>query len=684
MQELDRKELKGLLQKTTKKIEASKDNIEINSIVEDLVTTLLGSEHASLWIFDETRAVLLRERDESSVREISMLDQRGIIAKSFLTVSGGIYNYLASEKEYVAATDNPDEIRIKSMIIAPIVDGDRFLGIVTAYSSIRQIKNFVEDDMEVLESLSKFLVNVIYYMHPQFREQQVERVYISERLKNGSQQVIKDVEKIQEAKHTEEAPDATLSFLANTVHDIRTPANSMYGFLELLEEQMDNPRLLQYVRNAKESAHFINELTTSILDRVSSQHERAASKPVALNPSKFFADIAENFSANMFNKSLDFNVYVDPLLPKEIIVDDMKLKRVVMNLIGNAYKFTPTHQNIEFSVNYMPEKQKIEISVKDTGIGIAKEKQDEIFKAFKQADEKTHAEFGGTGLGLSISAEYVRELGGELQLSSALDKGSTFYFEMPIKVSNPNPNIEKSTYRQHRFAILLEHHNVVSGHNLMRNMLRMGVGDNSIAIINSLEDIADDTTHLICFQTLLNAESIKAAQERSLKLLVVEEKLLSLARSVEDQPYDVISKYTYYADTLYDFIKGTVRTKVLVVDDDKINIELIKALLEDDFYHVEVAYDGLSALQKLKEASQSGEPFQLSYLDENMPGLSGTEVMTQFRDYEKKQGEKPVLAVSISGDPLRDKSKKSPFDLYVGKPFKKKEIKAVLEQLKKK
>ena len=673
-----------MLQKTTKKIEASKDNIEINSIVEDLVTTLLGSEHASLWIFDESRAVLLREREAPAVREISMLDQRGIIAKSFLTVSGGIYNYLASEKEYVAATDNPDEIRMKSKIIAPIVEGDRFLGIVTAYSSIRQIKNFVEDDMEVLESLSKFLVNVIYCMHPQFKEQKVERVYISERLKNGSKQVIKDVEKIQEAIQTEEAPDATLSFLANTVHDIRTPANSMYGFLELLEEQMDNPRLLQYVRNAKESAHFINELTTSILDRVSSQHERAASKPVALNPSRFFADIAESFSANMFNKSLDFNVYIDPLLPKEIIVEDMKLKRVVMNLIGNAYKFTPTYQNIEFLVNYMPGKQKIEVSVKDTGIGIAKEKQKEIFKAFKQADEKTHAEFGGTGLGLSISAEYVRELGGELQLTSTLDKGSTFYFEMPLEVSDPHPNIEKSTYREHRFAILLEHHNVVSGHNLMRNILRMGVRDNSISIINSVEEITDEISHLICFQSLLNAESIKAAQKRNLKLLVVEEKLFSLATNVEDQPYEVISKYTYYADTLYEFIKGTSRTKVLVVDDDKINIELIKALLEDDFYHVEVAYDGLSALQKLKEASQGGEPFQLSYLDENMPGLSGTEVMTQFRHYEREQSQEPLLAVSISGDPLRDKSTKSPFDLYVGKPFKKKEIKAVLERLKKK
>jgi signal transduction histidine kinase len=101
---------------------------------------------------------------------------------------------------------------------------------------------------------------------------------------------------------------------------------------------------------------------------------------VQFNPSKFFANIAETFSANMYNKGIIFNIYLDPLLPKEITVEDVILKRVLMNLLNNAYKFTPAKHSVTFSVEYDKEGQRLKIAVSDTGIGIAKEKQEEIFK----------------------------------------------------------------------------------------------------------------------------------------------------------------------------------------------------------------------------------------------------------------------------------------------------------------
>ncbi len=113
MEKIDAAELKELLKDTTQKIKSANDNIAINTIVEDLISSVMNSEFASLWVFDETKAVLLRERSDDSVREISMLDQRGVLAKCFLTLTGGIYNYLASEKEYRPKTDNPDEITEK-------------------------------------------------------------------------------------------------------------------------------------------------------------------------------------------------------------------------------------------------------------------------------------------------------------------------------------------------------------------------------------------------------------------------------------------------------------------------------------------------------------------------------------------------------------------------------------------
>jgi len=682
MEKIDAAELKELLKDTTRKIKSADDNIAINTIIENLITSVMNSEFASLWMFDETKAVLLRERSEESVRELSMLGQRGVLAKCFLTLSGGIYNYLASEKEYLAETDNPDEIRMKSKIIVPLLDDDRLVGMLTAYSSIRKIKNFDEDDMEVLEAMVPFLISVIYQMHPNMKTDDVERVYIGERLIEASNNIVERVEEIQQDQKTTETSDATLTFLSNTVHDIRTPANTLYGFLELLEGQLDNPRLLQYIHNAKESAQFINDLTTSILDRVSSQRERAKAKPVQISPAKFFANVAEIFSANMFNKKITFNVYVDPLIAKEIVVEDIMLKRVVMNLIGNAYKFTPSEKTIDFSVEYEASKQRLRVSIKDTGIGIAKEKQSEIFKAFSQAEDDTNVNFGGTGLGLSISAQYVKDLGGELKLKSTLDVGSTFYFDIPVEVINQEPTFKPVRSKNIGIGVLLSNQNVFSAMNLTRYLQQMGLDNESIYTINGITEAPKKMTHLICFQSQLNDEIVTFTQDKKIALLVVEELFLSLLQTEDNDNFNVISQYGYYVNTLHTFISNKVQMKVLVVDDDRINIQLISAILEEEFCQVETAMDGEVALEMLQTAVQEEEPYTLAYLDNHMPKLSGLEVINAFRKFEKSKSASPVFAVSISGDAVEEEQKSKHFNMYVGKPFNKKAIKETLKNVR--
>ena len=680
MERIDADELKDLLNDATRKMKSAEDNIAINTIVENLVVSAMDSEFASLWAFNESKALLLRERSDDSVREISMLDQRGVLAKCFLTLNGGIYNYLASEKEYRPETDNPDEIRMKSKIIIPLLDDERLVGMLTAYSSVQKIKNFDEDDMEILQAMVPFMINVIYRMHPEMKEDESERVYIGERLNQESHSVAKKVEEIKATQKTIETPDSTLTFLSNTVHDIRTPSNTLYGFLELLEDQLDNPRLLQYIHNAKESAQFINDLTTSILDRVSSQRERSQAKPVQVSPAKFFADIAEIFSANMFNKNITFNVYIDPLLPKEIVVEGIMLKRVIMNLISNAYKFTPSQKTIVFSVQYEPSSQRILISVKDTGIGIAEEKQDEIFKAFSQAEDDTSVNYGGTGLGLSISAQYVNDLGGELKLKSELDVGSTFYFNIPVKVINDTETFKPVKNKNIHIGMLMGTQNVFSGKNLINYLQSMGLSNENISPIKSISKTPEKMTHLICFQNQLNDDVTTFTQDKNIELLVVEESFLSLLQDEDKSNFPVISQYGYYANTLHTFISNNAQIKVLIVDDDRINIQLIRAMLEEEFCQIETAMDGEAALDMLKKGVKEGEPYSLVYLDKHMPKLSGTEVIDQFRKFEKKEKQSPVFAVSISGDSVEESKKDKHFNLCVGKPFNKKEIKKTLKE----
>lgn len=115
-------------------------------------------------------------------------------------------------------------------------------------------------------------------------------------------------------------------------------------------------------------------------------------------------------------------------------INSLILKRVIINLIGNAYKFTPRNRSIAFRVTFDDLSQKLKFSIKDSGIGIDKSRQEKIFKNFEQANDDTSDKFGGTGLGLSISAKYIQELGGKLSLNSIIDEGSDFYFELPINI----------------------------------------------------------------------------------------------------------------------------------------------------------------------------------------------------------------------------------------------------------
>jgi len=680
MGQIEIDELKHLVSETTKKIQSLKEKHEINHAVERLITQVMDSEYASLWVFQRDTASLVRARNDNSTNEISMLGQHGVLAKCFFTLSDGIFNYLASEKEYLPDVDNPDNIKIKSKIIVPIIDGENFLGMVTAYSSIKKIKNFTQDDLEILKTLVPFLTNIIYIMYPELKEQE-EEVYINERLIESSQNLVEQVGEIQQQQQQTEESEETLNFLANTVHDIRTPANSLYGFLELLEEQLEDNRLLQYIHNAKESAHFINELTTSILDRISSQRERVSEEVTEINPTKFIANIAETFSANMYNKGIHYNIYIDPALPKEIRTEQTILKRTLMNLLNNAYKFTPSGREVSLLVQYKADEKKMKISVTDTGIGIAPEKQKEIFEAFTQAENDTKEKYGGTGLGLAICSKYVTKLGGKLKLKSQLEQGSSFYFSLPLDIVDPKKMFKPIKSKHVKATILLDKKNIPETKNIARYLIAMGIEKSQIQTLQKMHTIPEDITHLICFQDKLTDEIIREAKNRHIPLIIVEERFLSITEYA-DKHSTLISQYSYYANDLYKFIAGNQPLRILVADDDRINIELMKAILSDEFCHIDTVSDGKKALELLQQSIKDESPYQIAYLDKHMPTLSGSDVIAIYRQEEMKNSMERLFAVSISGDGKPDESNKQLFDMHVGKPFNKKAIKETLSLAK--
>ena len=241
---------------------------------------------------------------------------------------------------------------------------------------------------------------------------------------------------IEARRKAQEAEKAKGMFLANMSHEIRTPLNAILGFTQLLEKKENLDKDVQkYIRIINSSANTLLKVINDILDISKIEAGDISIEEIEFNPNKVFNDIAALFLGKTKEKEIDYEIDIDKL-PECIKSDEHRLKQVLANLIGNAVKFTPQKGKIVLSIKILKEdneKVTLKFSVKDNGIGIPKDKQKDIFKAFSQADGSVIRKFGGTGLGLTISSKIVQKLGGEIEVDSEEGKGSEFYFTLEFK-----------------------------------------------------------------------------------------------------------------------------------------------------------------------------------------------------------------------------------------------------------
>ena len=272
-------------------------------------------------------------------------------------------------------------------------------------------------------------------------------------LRTDITELVKAKEKAQEAER------AKSMFLANMSHEIRTPLNAILGFTQLLEKDNSLPEKVKgYIKIINSSANTLLRIINDVLDLSKLDAGDFVIEKKEFNPNEVFYDIVSLFEAKVKEKNIIYEVEIDKL-PNCIKSDEHRLKQVLANLIGNAIKFTPENGEIKVSIKLLEEtdeKVKIKFSVKDTGIGIPKDKQREIFKAFTQVDGSITREYGGTGLGLTISSRIVRKLGGFIEVESEIGKGSEFYFVLEFEKCNKKiEQVEKETHVNHYTAKVL-------------------------------------------------------------------------------------------------------------------------------------------------------------------------------------------------------------------------------------
>ena len=249
----------------------------------------------------------------------------------------------------------------------------------------------------------------------------------------------------KEKKFSESLLRSREQLISTVSHDLRTPLNTITGYSELMENTGLSGKQVSYLKNVKSASKYVDSLVNDLLDFSKLEAGKIKIDQTAFILSDLIRETAENLKEIHLKKPIELQVIIDRQLDKPVLGDPFRIRQILTNLIGNAYKFTNEgFIKVEAKVlNEANGNYHTLIQVTDTGIGIKKEKQEHIFKEFTQAEDHTDKKYGGYGLGLTISKKLTELLGGDISLHSEENKGSTFSVEIPLEISKKPLNSPK-------------------------------------------------------------------------------------------------------------------------------------------------------------------------------------------------------------------------------------------------